>query len=150
MQAHSEVMQDYGGILTRAESDEKFDRYVATFEQYGFCRWAIEAPNSGFLGYAGLMPVDSSHPLGAHIDIGWRLIRSAWGNGYATEAAAAVLEDAFLRVGLSEVVGYAEPDNFRSQAVMIRLGMRREPSRDFTMNYDFGPWRGIVWVKRPA
>jgi RimJ/RimL family protein N-acetyltransferase len=150
MHTHPEVMHDYGGILTRAESDEKFDRYAATFEQHGFCRWAIESPNSDLLGYAGLMPVDSSHPLGAHVDIGWRLVRSVWGNGYAAEAAAAALEDAFVRVGLSEVIGYTAPDNLRSQAVMIRLGMQRDRSRDFTMNYDFVPWHGMVWAKRPA
>ncbi len=92
------------------------------------------------------MPVSSSHPLGAHLDIGWRLVRSAWGQGYATEAARAALKDARVRLGLSEVIAYTALENLRSQVVMKRLGLRREPSRDFMMDYDFGPWHGMVWV----
>ena len=147
MHTDPEVMHDYGGILDRNDSDEKFDRYMATFNRTGFCRWAIESLNGEFLGYAGLMPVESCHPLGAHVDIGWRLIRSAWGFGYATEAASAALSDGFERLGVSEVIGYTAPENLRSQAVMIRLGMKRDGSRDFSVNYDFGPWHGLVWAK---
>jgi len=147
MHADPEVMHDYGGILNRNESNEKFDRYVATFERSGFCRWAIEHLNGEFLGYAGLMPVGSCHPLGAHVDIGWRLTRNAWGYGYATEAASAALGDGLERLGVSEVIGYTAPENLRSQAVMIRLGMKRDPIRDFSVNYDFGPWNGLVWAK---
>lgn len=148
MHAHPEVTLDYGGPLNRAESDAKLDRYAAAFDQCGFCRWAIESPDGEFLGYAGIMPSGPAHPIGAHTDIGWRLVRSAWGNGYATEAAQAALQDAFTRVGLAEVLSYTAPDNLRSQAVMTRLGLQRDPSRDFTVNYDFGEWQGLVWVAR--
>lgn len=148
MHSHPEVMHDYGGILTRASSDEKFDRYKDTLEQVGYSRWAIESSDGLFLGYTGLMPVTAPHPLGPHVDIGWRLVRSAWGRGYATEAAGAALEDAFARVGLSEVIAYTSPDNIRSQAVMKRLGLHRDPSRDYTTDYNFGAWHGMVWFKR--
>jgi len=148
LHAHPEVMHDYGGPLSRAESDAKLDRYAAAFDQGGFCRWAIESRDGEFLGYAGIMPSGPDHPIGAHIDIGWRLVRSAWGKGYATEAAQAALQDAFTRVGLTEVLSYTSPDNLRSQAVMTRLRLQRDPSRDFTANYDFGAWQGLVWVAR--
>jgi RimJ/RimL family protein N-acetyltransferase len=76
-------------------------------------------------------------------------VRSAWGHGYATEAARAALNDAFTRVGLAEVVAYTAPDNLRSQAVMSRLQLERDPSRDFTADYDgVKAWRGLVWVAR--
>lgn len=150
MHRHPEVMRDYGGVLSQTSSNEKFDRYKATFEQVGFSRWAIESIDNVFLGYTGLMPVRSSHPLGTHVDIGWRFVRSAWGHGYATEAAGAALKDAFERVGLSEVIAYTAPDNFRSQAVMKRLGLHRDPSRDFTIDYSFGPWHGMVWFMQSA
>ena len=150
MNADPEVMLDMGGPISRAASDAKLDRYVAAFNRYGFCRWAIESRDGHFLGYAGIMPAPEDHPLGPHFDIGWRLIRTAWGQGYATEAAGAALDDAFARVGLTEVVAYTASDNLRSQAVMDRLHLQRNPSRDFTANYDgFGAWRGLVWVGRP-
>jgi RimJ/RimL family protein N-acetyltransferase len=87
--------------------------------------------------------------LGEHFEIGWRLVRSAWGNGYATEASKAALADCFSRAGLQEVLSYTSPDNLRSQAVMARLGLERDPARDFTASYGKGEWRGLVWFARP-
>ena len=151
MNAHPEVMLDLGGPMSREASDAKLDRYVSTFNWYGFSRLAMESRDGSFLGYAGVMPSREDHPLGPHFDIGWRLTRSAWGHGYATEAARAALDDAFTRVGLKEVLSYAAPDNLRSQRVMEQLGMQRDPARDFTMDHDdAAAWRGWVWVARPA
>jgi RimJ/RimL family protein N-acetyltransferase len=94
-----------------------------------------------------LMPSPAEHPLGPHFEIGWRLVRRAWGHGYATEAADAALKDVFDRAGLVEVLAYTSPDNLRSQAVMARLRLRRDPARDFTADYNgFRAWRGLVWV----
>ena len=74
-----------------------------------------------------------------------------WGHGYATEAARAALNDAFIRMRLDEVVAYIAPDNPRSQAVMTRLQLQRDPSRDFTANYySIKAWQGLVWVARRA
>jgi RimJ/RimL family protein N-acetyltransferase len=151
LHADPEVMADYGGPIDRTASNAKLDRYIAAFDRHGLCRWAVEHRDGGFLGYAGIMPVEQGHPLGRHFEIGWRLARSAWGRGYATEAAAAALHDAFMRAGLREIVAYTAPENLRSQAVMERLRLRRDPSRDFTARYDgTGSWRGLVWVARPA
>jgi RimJ/RimL family protein N-acetyltransferase len=104
-----------------------------------------------FVGYVGVVArTDVSHPLGIHDDLGWRLTRTAWGNGYAAEAARATLADVFMRVGLSEVVAYTAPDNARSQAVMHRLNLRREEHRDFTVNDPkLGGWTGLVWSATP-
>jgi len=151
MTADPEVMLDLGGPMGRAASDAKLDRYVATFHRYGVCRMAVENRDGALLGYAGVMPLSEDHPLGPHFDIGWRLTRSAWGHGYATEAARAALADAFTRLGLKEVLSYTAPDNLRSQRVMERLGLHRDPARDFTMDHDDGgAWRGLVWVARPV
>ena len=152
MHADPEVMHDYGGPIDRQASDAKLDRYATAYRQRGFCRWAIESREGAFLGYAGIMPSRPGHPIGPHVDIGWRLVRHAWGHGYATEAARAALDDAFVRVGLTEVLAYTAADNLRSRAVMTRLHMERDPSRDFTADYDgIKAWHGLVWVaRRPA
>ena len=140
------VSADLGGPLSRPESDAKFDRYCATFARHGFSRWAIEDSRQVFVGYAGVMPSPAGHPLGPHAEIGWRLVHAAWSKGYATEAARAALDDVFARLGLAEVLAYTSADNARSQAVMARLDLRREPSRDFDALYGGVPWHGLVWV----
>jgi RimJ/RimL family protein N-acetyltransferase len=150
MNAHPEVMADLGGPLDRPGSDAKLARFTKSFGDHALTRWVIEDRATGvFLGYAGLAWRDASHALGEHYDIGWRLTRAAWGKGYASEAAAAALQDAFGRAGLKEVFAYTAPDNLRSQAVMARLGLERSPSHDFTWPEGEGAWRGLVWIARP-
>lgn len=147
--ADPEVMRDLGGPIDRAAADAKLDRYAATLTRTGVARLAVETRNGDFLGYAGVMPLPDGHPAGARFDVGWRLKRDAWGRGYATEAARAALDDAFMRLAPGEIVAFTAADNRRSQAVMERLGMARAAKRDFTLaDARFGSWHGLVWVAR--
>jgi RimJ/RimL family protein N-acetyltransferase len=152
MHADPAVMHDLGGPIGRAASDAKLDRYCASYAEHGFARWAVETVDGDFLGYSGVMPrLSSEHPLGIHFEIGWRFTRKAWGHGYATESAKAALDDAFRRTGLKEILSYTSADNLRSQAVMARLELQREPCRDFSAEYgSAGLWRGLVWVAFPT
>ena len=56
-------------------------------------------------------------------EIGWVSDSGLWGQGLATEAAAAALADVFRRVGLEQVVSYTSPDNTASLRVMEKLGL---------------------------
>ena len=136
-----------GGPISRADSDAKFDRYRMAYDQLGFSRWVVQGRDDQFLGYAGVLPGQAG-PLGAHHEIGWRLVRNAWGQGYAAEAARAALADVFERVGLTEVLAYTAAKNMRSRAVMTKLGMERQAHLDFTNLYNGQPWSGLVWVAR--
>ena len=148
MHGDPEVMADYGGPINRSESNEKFERYVAAQHDHRVSRWAVENLDGAFLGYAGVMPrLSEDHPLGAHFEVGWRFARNAWGHGYATESAKAALQHAVHQVGLSEILSYTSPDNERSQAVMARLNLVRDPVRDFMTQTPRGEqWQGLVWV----
>ncbi len=146
MNADPEVVADLGGPINARASDAKFDRYCAHWERHGFGRWLVETRSGEFLGYSGVMASHGDHPLGAHYEMGWRLVRPAWGKGYATEASRAALDDAFARLNLTEILAYTAPDNLRSQAVMAHLGLTRDPARDFTLMQDGAEvWRGLVW-----
>jgi RimJ/RimL family protein N-acetyltransferase len=145
MHADPEVMVDAPRPLTRDKSDRKLDRYIAAYARDGFCQWSVETLAGDFVGYAGVTRIADDHPLGAHVGAGWRLVRPVWGQGYATEATRAAFEDAFRRAEVAEVLAYTSPDNVRSQAVMQRLGMRREPGLDFASD----GWAGLVWSARP-
>jgi ribosomal-protein-alanine N-acetyltransferase len=118
--------------LTRVESDELVGRIEGGFEADGFGLWALEVRATGeFVGFAGLaVPEFEAHFMPA-VEVGWRLARSAWGNGYATEAAGAALSLGFGEVGSAEVVSFTTPANRRSRAVMERLGMSHDPDDDF-------------------
>lgn len=145
------VMADLGGPFDECASREKFDRYRNAWDASGISRWAIVDHSGAFLGYAGIMlRSDFDHPLGSHHEVGWRLCRSAWGNGIATASANQALAHAWSVLNVPEIVSYTAADNIRSQNVMSRLGLKRDVSRDFTARYARGDWTGLVWVaERP-
>ncbi|HVH78965.1 MAG TPA: GNAT family N-acetyltransferase, partial [Stellaceae bacterium] len=91
-----------------------------------------EAP---FIGVVGLNDLHPAAPAAPAIEGAWRVARPYWGKGYATEAARAVIEDGFNRLGLNEIVAITMAQNQRSRRVMERLGMRRDPVEDFEFNH---------------
>lgn len=135
LNADPQVMEYFPALLTRAESDVLAARIRAALDERGWGFWAVEvlepsAP-AGFVGFVGLQPVTFEAPFTPATDLGWRLSRAAWGHGYATEAARAALADWRTRPGLPEAVSFTAVENRRSQAVMRRLGMTRDPDGDF-------------------
>jgi RimJ/RimL family protein N-acetyltransferase len=132
MCADAEVMADYGGPWDAAFANARFERQIGYFARDGFGKWALRLRASGeYLGYCGVNPIWPGLAPAPGLEIGWRMVRRAWGQGYATEAARAALSDAFQRTDAHEVLAYTGPANARSQAVMRRLGMDRVAERDF-------------------
>ncbi len=129
--ADPDVRRFFASVLTRAESDAQADTIAEHFAAHGFGSWAIEVPGvAPFVGFAGLRHVTFDAAFTPAIEIGWRLGRAYWGQGYATEAAAAALADGFGR-GLREVVAFAVPGNIASRRVMEKIGMRHDPAGTF-------------------
>ncbi|MET8699556.1 GNAT family N-acetyltransferase [Kitasatospora sp. NPDC058032] len=131
MNADPEVREHLGEILTREQSDASVARFEADLDRRGYGWWAVEVRATGeFIGFAGLDDVDDGLPF-TGVEIGWRLARPAWGHGYATEAARAVLAFGFETLALPEILAVTTAGNLRSQAVMRRIGMTTDPSEDF-------------------
>ncbi|MEW2449383.1 GNAT family N-acetyltransferase [Streptomyces parvulus] len=131
MNADPDVREHLGEPLTREQSDASVAAFRADFERRGYGWWAVEVRDTGeFIGFAGLDEVDDGLPF-TGVEIGWRLARSSWGRGYATEAARAVLAHGFGTLALPEILAVTTTANVRSQAVMRRLGMTRNPADDF-------------------
>ncbi len=87
---------------------------------HGFSLWLVsERAGAEPIGDCGLMPLDG----GPEIEVGYRFVPSAWGHGYATEAAAAALRYGFDVAGLDEIVAVAYPENTASRRVMEKIGM---------------------------
>ncbi len=95
--------------------------------------WLI-AEVKGGMSFAGAVALQEV-PFRAHftpaMEIGWRFVPEAWGHGYATEAASALLHYAFTELGRSEVVAMTAEINAPSRRVMERLHMTHDAADDF-------------------
>jgi RimJ/RimL family protein N-acetyltransferase len=132
LNADERVCEFLGKTLTPEETRAMVERNRDDFQQQGFGLWAVEVKHGpAFIGYAGLgIPSFQAH-FTPCIEIGWRLAYAHWGKGYATEAARAVLNYAFTRLGVAEIVAITVPNNHRSRAVMEKIGMSRDHNGDF-------------------
>jgi RimJ/RimL family protein N-acetyltransferase len=137
LNADPRVMEHFVSPLDRTASEAFVDRIEQQRDACGYSLWAIEvtdrqAPLVGrFVGYVGLWDATFEAHFTPTVEVGWRLAAEAWGNGYATEAATASVDDGFVRVGLREILSFTATVNLRSRAVMERIGLVRDPTGDF-------------------
>ena len=110
----------------RAHATATFERMRWHWAEHGFGRWAIERASDGaFLGFCGVGFLTFAPELTGRPEIGWRLRREFWGNGYATEAAIAARDQFFRSFDFTELISLAQTDNVASHRVMRKIGMRR-------------------------
>lgn len=131
MNADAEVMRHFPGRLTRVESDALIDRLCEKAASDGYAFHAVALHDGTFIGLAGLAKPGFKAPFTPCTEVGWRLARAHWGKGYATEAASAAIDWGFGELGLGEIVSFTALANDRSERVMQRLGMVRDPGEDF-------------------
>ncbi|ASU38172.1 GNAT family N-acetyltransferase [Herbaspirillum sp. meg3] len=132
MNADPEVMRYFPAVLNRSESDYLVQRIEEHISEHGFGLWVLEIPGElSFAGFVGLLRVPFDAHFSPAVEIGWRLVPQAWGKGYATEAAQAVLSHAFNVLGMKEIVSFTTAGNKRSQAVMRRIGMHTRVEENF-------------------
>ena len=122
--ADPEVMRFMGGALDRAATWREIALFAGHWELRGFGLWAVEREGA-LIGRVGLWRPEGWPGL----EVGWLLGRSAWGHGYATEAAQTTVGYAFDELGADRLISLIAPDNVASQRVAERLGMRTEGER---------------------
>lgn len=126
------VMELMPSVLTTEESDTLADAIDGDLRRRGWGLWAVEVSGEDdFVGFVGLNQPGFEAAFTPCVEIGWRLARHAWGRGFATEGATAVLQLAFDALGLDEVVSFTSEGNERSRRVMEKLGLTRDPADDF-------------------
>ncbi len=100
------------------------------WDRHGFGFYAVESragDTAGqFIGFVGVAYPMFLPGLAERPELGWRLARTAWGQGLATEAATAARDDAFDRLGLEELISSIHPENARSRRLAAKLGMSLE------------------------
>ena len=125
--ADPEVMQYSDGVKTPAWVRE----WLASSEQqyyepWGFGPWAVVKRSSEtVLGYCGLFRFPDIDGV-PEIELGYRLARAYWGQGFATEAALAVRDHAFETLRLPRLIALIDPANTASIRVAENIGMHHE------------------------
>lgn len=124
-----EFLPEIGNITV---TKNLIQRFMSHYERYGFTSYAMELKSSGeLIGFAGLLIVSFEAHFTPAVEIGWRLASGHWGNGYATEAAKAIVDFAFTTLKLEEIVSFTVEKNIRSRRVMEKIGMHHNPHDDF-------------------
>lgn len=132
LNADAEVMRFFPSPLSADESDAMAGRVRAHLSREGFGFWAVSpAGSTEFLGMVGLLRVPFVAAFTPAVEVGWRLQQSAWGQGFATEAARAAVAFGFTALGLRELVSFTVPANEPSRRVMTKLGFHRDEAGDF-------------------
>jgi len=134
--ADPEVRRFYDHVCDRAEVDGMIDRFIQRLAEDGFHWLAVERKSDGaFIGDIGIArlgePARAAIPGHPEVEVGWLLGREYWGQGYAPEGARACLVHAWDVLDLEEVVAITYRGNGPSRRVMEKLGMVRDPARDF-------------------
>lgn len=129
------VMEYFPAIGDRKQTIAHIKRIMDHQQQYGYSLYAVEIKlTQEVIGFVGLLH-RTKEEFDAHFmpstEIGWRLASQHWNQGYATEAARAILDYAFKQLNLSEIVSFTVPQNNASRRVMEKIGLHRNPKDDF-------------------
>lgn len=124
MNADKETMTFFQHPLSEKESQGLMDRMNKLYAVHGHCYFAVEfLENKEFLGMIGLGTKSFKASFTPCVDIGWRIRREYWNQGYASEGAEICLDYA-KKLGINEVYSLASSKNLSSIRVMQKIGMK--------------------------
>jgi [ribosomal protein S5]-alanine N-acetyltransferase len=143
-----EVARYLGGVKSRAQAAEMLNTRILDYydEHPGLGVWmTIERATGEPVGFHLL-----NHIRGETIiQIGYAVAKRAWGRGYATEMAAALLRYAFVDLKLPSVAGMTSLENHPSQRVLLKIGLERRGERAFA-HPDYASQGPMAWFERDA
>jgi RimJ/RimL family protein N-acetyltransferase len=128
--ADPDVTRYLGGVKSAAQADELLEaRILAYYDQHpGLGIWMTEERATGTrLGFHLLNHIQGE----SIIQVGYSLTKPAWGRGFATEGAVAMLHHGFFTLGLPRIAGMASLGNLASQRVLEKIGLERRGERAF-------------------
>ncbi len=126
MNSDDNVMKYFPKTLTDEENRDLYAKLKSQYLHFGHTYFATEIlKTKEFIGFIGLAYQDYKSEFTPAIDIGWRLKKSMWGKGYATEGAKACLDFGFGKLNLNEIIATCTLKNTRSENVMKKIGMKK-------------------------
>jgi RimJ/RimL family protein N-acetyltransferase len=119
-----EVMRFFPSIQTADETLQQIARIKKHFTDYGYGLYAVERlDNQQFIGYTGFAHPSFQSYFTPCVEVGWRLSRENWGQGFATEAAIACINHGFTTLGFNEIYSFTAVINLPSINVMKKSGL---------------------------
>ena len=143
LNADEEVMEFFPQTYNTEATKGFIRRMQKTFDENGFCFYAVDKLiDEQFIGFIGLHEVKFDADFTPTQEIGWRLSKSAWNFGYATEGAKRCLKYGFEELNFKEVYSFTPRQNIRSEKVMKKIGMKKQSEFDHPLLEDDS------WLKR--
>lgn len=126
MNQDPEVMEFFPKTLDSKESTDFYQRICKELDEAKYGLFAVERKSDHkFIGYTGLHKACFPANFTPCIEIGWRLIKDAWNQGYATEAAKACLRYGFINLNIKEIYSFTAAINKRSERIMQKIGLQK-------------------------
>ncbi|NRB48323.1 MAG: GNAT family N-acetyltransferase [Saprospiraceae bacterium] len=149
--ADEEVMQYFPATQNRERTQQFIDRMQKQFAERGYCYFAVEKLTTNeVIGFIGLAYQSFEAPFTPCVDIGWRLAKRHWNQGYATEGAKRCLQHAFLEVGLDSICATAAAINLPSIQVMKKIGLQFDYEFEHPKLLNFDRIRNCVFYSVDA
>lgn len=125
MNKDKDVMRYFPSTLSEEETGTLYNLITDEFDRRGFGLYAVEMKSTGeFIGYVGLHEIGFEADFTPGVEIGWRLAAKMHNQGYATEAARAVLKLA-KEAGIKRLYSFTAKRNAQSERVMQKIGMTK-------------------------
>ena len=124
--ADAVVMEFFSSTQTREQTANFIERMQTQFSEKGFCYFAVDKlADHELIGFIGINVQNFESDFTPCIDIGWRIKRSEWNQGYATEGAMRCLAYAFHDLGIDLIVSITPLVNLKSEHIMQKIGMSK-------------------------
>ena len=138
MVADEDQMRFYPSPRTRDQTKEWIDRNITLYKKHGYGFWLMDSiEGRDFLGYCGIRPLTIQGVQ--ELEMGWHTRKEFWGQGLATEAAAACRDLAFTRFGIGRLIATIDRTHTASLRVATTIGM--QPEREVVLD----GWPCIVY-----
>ncbi|MCB0516242.1 MAG: GNAT family N-acetyltransferase [Chitinophagales bacterium] len=148
LNADEAVMEHFPATLTTTETAAFISRLRQHFSERKYTYFATEILSSGeWIGFIGLAYQTYETTFTPATDIGWRLKKSAWGKGYATEGAKKCLDYAFNTLHLPKIIATCTAQNVKSENVMQKIGMHKKGFFNHPRLKDYPAYEKCLWYE---
>jgi RimJ/RimL family protein N-acetyltransferase len=143
-----EVMEHFPSTLNEKETEDLLQRLIKHYDEKGYTYYATEILKTGeLIGFIGLAYQTYKTEFSPATDIGWRLKKSAWGKGYATEGAKRCLEYAFNELKINKIFSICTINNNKSENVMKKIGMIKKGEFNHPELIDYPEYEKNNWYE---